>query len=422
MSGARAARISGFSDRGTQFATQVGVLGLASFAVTLYALPHHLFPVLEPFRVGVVTAAVAGAGMLGRWFLGGPFPTAGGLRALGLLVFVAMAALSPLWSVDPEASRWASGEAMKMALIYVAASTLLTTPGRIRVVAWTIALSACVPAWYGLQNYLEGTDLLEGYRTRWEGSFYDPNRLAMALVISILLLLGLRSRLKSPMARLAALAAIALQATTIVLTYSRGAVLGLGLGALFLVLAAGRSRGRALVVVASLALGVAILAPDRFWNRTETILSYEEDASAMGRIYAWRTAENIIHRRPLTGVGASAFITAWASYAPGEAGPTPYVAHNLFLEVAAELGLLALAGFCFLICACMRGLLRVARVGGNSAISDEAKALFAAIGGYLVCQQFAGFMLSFFLFLLLGMATAVERYARAEAAWKERTL
>lgn len=421
MSGAGASRTSVLPGRGMQFATQVGVLGLASFAVTLYALPHHLFPVLEPLRVGVLTAALAGAGLLGRWVLGGPLPTAGGLRTIGLLAFVAFATLSPLWSLDPETSRWASGEALKMALIYVAAATLLTTPERIRFVAWAVGLAACVPAYYGLQNYLNGTNLLEGYRTRWEGSFFDPNRLAMALVISVLLLLGLRARLRNPFGRLAALVLVGLQVATIVVTYSRGAVLGLGVGLLTLVLADAKGRARSLAVVAAVALGVGILAPDRFWNRTETIVTYEEDASAMGRIHAWQTAQNIILRRPFTGVGAAAFTAAWASYAPGEAGTTPYVAHNLFLEVAAELGLVALLGFCVLVFSCLRGLVQVSRKGRDTGVHEEAKALVAAIVGYLVCHMFAGFMLSFFLFLILGMATAVERYGRARLAWEGRS-
>lgn len=421
MGGAEASRISAASRRGVQFATQVGVLGLACFAITLYALPQYLFPALEPLRIGAVTAALAGVGLLGRWFLGGPFPTGGGLRSLGLLAFVVLAALSPSWSLDPETSRWASGEAMKMALVYVAAASLLTTPERIRLVAWSVALAACVPAYYGLENYLTGRDLLEGYRTRWEGSFYDPNRLAMALVISVLLLLGLRARLRNPFARFIALALVGLQVATIVVTYSRGAVLGLGLGLLILVLASGKARTRSLAAVTALALGVGILAPDTFWNRTGTIASYEEDASAMGRIHAWETAENIILRRPLTGVGAAAFTSAWASYAPGDAGATPYVAHNLFLEVAAELGLVALLGFCVLIFACTRGVFRVIRLGREGGVPEEARALVAAIGGYLVCQLFAGFMLSFFLFLILGMATAVERHARERLAWARRT-
>ncbi len=91
-------RISAFSSRGTQFATQVGVLGLACFAATLYALPQYLFPALEPLRIGVVTAALAGVGLVGRWFLGGPFPTGGGLRTLGLMAFVILAAALGAWT------------------------------------------------------------------------------------------------------------------------------------------------------------------------------------------------------------------------------------------------------------------------------------------------------------------------------------
>lgn len=408
-----------FSNRGAGLLTQVGVLGLACFAVTIYALPQHLFPALEPLRIGVVTAALAGVGLLGRWFLGGPLPTAGGLRVFGFAAFLLAAALSPLWSVDPEASRWASGEAMKMGLVYLAAASLLGTPGRVRVVAWSMALAGCVPAYYGLSNYLTGTDLLEGYRTRWEGSFFDPNRLAMALVISTVLILALRARLRSPMARLVVLALAGLQIATIVVTFSRGAVLGLGVGLLTLVLVAPGGRGRALVLVTAVALAIGILAPDRFWNRTETIVSYEEDLSALGRINAWRTAGNIIERRPLTGIGAAAFTSAWASYAPGDAGSTAYVAHNLILEVAAELGLLALLGFCALVVACMRGAWKAARADASATV--EARGLLAAIAGYLVCQMFAGFMLSFFLFLLLGMAVAVERIARADQEARERT-
>lgn len=408
-----------FSGRGTTLLTQVGVLGLAGFAVTIYALPQHLFPALEPLRIAVVTAALAGAGLVGRWFLGGPMPTTGGLRGLGFAAFLLAAMLSPSWSVEPEASRWASGEAMKMGLVYVAAASLLGTPGRVRVLAWSMALAATIPAYYGLTNYLTGTDLLEGYRTRWEGSFFDPNRLAMALVISTILLLALRSRLRSPLARLTVLALAGLQIATIVATYSRGAVLGLGVGLLTLVLVAPGGRGKALVLVTTVALAVGILAPERFWNRTETIVSYEEDLSAQGRINAWRTAGNIIERRPLTGIGAAAFTTAWASYAPGDAGSTAYVAHNLILEVAAELGLLALLGFVALVIACMRGAWKVAKADTSATV--EARGLLAAISGYLVCQMFAGFMLSFFLFLLLGMATAVERIAHSHEAWRRRT-
>lgn len=391
-------------------ATRIGVFGVMLFAITLYSLPQHIFPVLAPLRVGVLTAALMAAGLFARWVLGGPAPTAGGLRVIGLVAFVGAAALSPLWSFDPATSRWAAGEALKMGLVYVAAASLLDTPARLKKVAWAVALAGCVPAWYAVTNSLNGENLLEGYRARWAGTFLDPNRLAMAVVASSALLVAMRGRVKNPVLRWALLAAIGLQVWAVVVTYSRGAALGLGVSLLIYLLSGTGRKLRSVAVVGAVLLGLLALAPAQFWNRTSSIATYEEDLSAMGRIYAWRTAGNILEKRPLTGVGAAAFVSAWSTFAPGEAGRHAFVAHNLFLEVAAELGIPTLVGFLALLGACLHGAWLGTRKG--SPVPEESRGLLAAIGGYLVCQMFAGYVLSFFLFLLLGMATAAQRQVR----------
>ncbi|HEY0838688.1 MAG TPA: O-antigen ligase family protein [Vulgatibacter sp.] len=420
ISAGEPADLAPFANRSTSMAAKAGALGVGVFAVTIWALPQYLFPVLGPLRVGVLTAGLMAGGLAVRWLLGGAPPTAGGWRVAGLGIFLAMAALSPLWSVDPGSSRWAAGEALKMGLVYVSAASLLDSPARLRKVAWAIALAACVPAYYAVYNSLNGIDLLEGYRARWLGTFFDPNRLAMALVISSMILLSLRSRLVNPLARAVVLALFALQIWAVIVTYSRGAALGLGVGLVAFVLAGRGHRAGSLAVVGAVVVGLLALAPSRFWDRTETITSYEEDASAQGRIDAWRTAGNILERRPLTGVGAAAFISAWHSYSPDDAGPHPYVAHNLFLEVAAELGLPTLAAFLALLGACLRGAWLA--TGERSPVRIEARGILAAGGGYLVCQMFAGFTLSFFLFLLLGMATASQRIARERERARARPI
>lgn len=403
-----------FRGGSVSLAARTGVFGVTLFAVTIYALPQYIWPVLEPLRVGMLTAALMSAGLCARWILGGPAPTAGGLRVWGLAAFLTAAALSPLWSFNPEASRWAVGEAMKMGLVYVAASSLLDTPARLRKVAWGVGLAGCVPAYYAVLNYLNGENLLEGYRTRWVGTFFDPNRLAMALVASSVLLLAMRGRVKNALLRWLILGAVGLQVWAVVVTYSRGAALGLGVGLLAWLLTGTGNKARSLAMVGAVFIGLLALAPQQFWNRTSTIADYQEDASAMGRIYAWRTAGNILERRPLTGVGASSFTSAWATFAPGDAGAHAYVAHNLFLEVAAELGIPALVGFLALLLSCLWGAWRATR--GPTPVPDEARGILAALAGYLVCQMFAGFMLSFFLFLFFGLATAAERLSRRERA------
>ncbi|AKU91293.1 O-antigen ligase family protein [Vulgatibacter incomptus] len=404
----------------SSFASKLGALGVGVFAITIWALPQYLFPIIGPARVGVVTAGLMAAGLAGRWILGGAAPTAGGWRVLGLGAFAGAAALSPLWSVDPASSQWAAGEALKMGLVFVSAASLLDTPTRVRNVAWAIALAGCVPAYYAVSNSLAGVDLLEGYRARWVGTFFDPNRLAMALVISAMLLLTLRSRLRNPVARAAVLGLLGLQLWAIVVTYSRGAILGLAVGLLAFILAGRGSRTRSILVAGGVAIALLSLAPSRFWARTETIATYEQDLSAQGRIDAWRTAGNILSRRPLTGIGAAAFTTAWATYAPDDAGRHPYVAHNLFLEVAAELGIPTLVAFLALLAACIRGAWWATEE--RSPVRLEARGLLASIAGYLVCQMFAGFTLSFFLFLVLGIATASERLARFEREARERPI
>lgn len=403
-----------FRGGSVSLAARVGVFGVVLFAATIYALPQFIWPALEPLRVGVATAAMMSGGLVARWVLGGSPPTAGGLRVFGLAGFLAAAALSPLWSLNPEASRWASGELLKMGLVYVAAASLLDRPDRLRKAAWAIGIAGCVPAYYAVSNYLTGTNLLEGYRARWAGTFFDPNRLGMAVVASSMVLLAMRSRLKSPWTRTLVLLGVGLQIWGVVVTYSRGAALGLGVGLLAYLLtgAGGNRRLRSLAVVGAVGVSLLFLAPERFWNRTSTIATYQEDASAMGRIHAWQTAGNIIQRRPLTGVGVSAFTTAWATYAPGEAGSHAYVAHNILLEVAAELGLPALVAFLSLVGACLWGGWRATRA--PSPVTEEARGVFAALAGYMVCQMFAGYILSFFLFLLLGMCTAAERLLRRQ--------
>src|SRR5260370_13999275 len=69
----------------------------------------------------------------------------------------------------------------------------------------------------------------------------------------------------------------------------------------------------------------------------ESSTAYGEGVSARGRLDAWRTGWAIAADRPLTGVGAGAFMVAWPDYAPGDAGPAR-TEHNTFIQLVGELG------------------------------------------------------------------------------------
>jgi O-antigen ligase len=168
---------------------------------------------------------------------------------------------------------------------------------------------------------------------------------------------------------------------------------------------------RSVLLGAALALGLVIFAPSSFWQRNETVATFHEDASAMGRVYAWQVTSRISLDKPLLGVGAGSFRYAWPLYAPPEAHRA-YVAHNIFLDVIGELGFVGLLFFLVFAGGATGGAFAGSK---DSEMGWLGRALAAAMAGYLVCDLFSGYILSAHLYVLFGLAASSERIAEARA-------
>jgi O-antigen ligase len=205
----------------------------------------------------------------------------------------------------------------------------------------------------------------------------------------------------------------AAQLCAIVLTHSRSGAIAAGL-AILLFMARGKGGvARGVVAAVAVAIGLAAFAPDTFWKRSSTLADLEGDASVEGRENAWKVLGVIVEERPLTGVGAGAFIQAWGRYAPLEAGAQRYIPHNILLEIVGELGIVAFVLFCAFSGAL---LLRLWGAGADPLVGVEARAVFAALAGYLVCEMANGYSLSWFLYFLFACAAALLRMSSARAA------
>ena len=90
-------------------------------------------------------------------------------------------------------------------------------------------------------------------------------------------------------------------------------------------------------------------------------------------------------------------------------------AHNLYLEIASETGLVGLALFAAALGACYAALRRARqryeRVG-DASLAAIARGLQVALTGYLVTALFLHGQFPRHLWLLLGLALAVERCSR----------
>jgi O-antigen ligase len=374
-----------------------------AFVANLYASPAFYWPdVFEKARLGVVTSAVCALAVLMHRITSGRPLRLGGPAAGFLLAYMAMIPLSLAWTISPDRTWEAVFDIGKLLVVYVALLNALDTPGRVRGFLVVGALATLAPSLGGIQRWLEGDALVEGYRTAWRGNYADPNRLAMGLVLFLPAAILLASRVRRPWLRALLLFAAAANVAAMVLTYSRSGSLAL-VAALLLTFLRGRAKGKGLVMAGVALLAVVALAPQTFWMRQSTIAEFEEDASFQGRERAYNMLQVIFDERPLRGVGAGAFLDAWTRYAPLKALGQHLIAHNIFMEILGELGIIALALFGIY---CGWLLWRLWRAGGEPG-GAAARALFAGLIGYLLCELVNGYTRSFNLYAAFGLSVAI---------------
>jgi O-antigen ligase len=393
---------------------QIAFAATALFLAQLYLSPAQWFPETEPLHLALVLSfASLSAILLFRMLANRPLWL--GWRTLFLGLYCTTAVLSPMWSVDPPNSIRGGLEVAKHFLFFVAVVNALTTPKRIRIAILLYALASIVPGWGTFWNWWHDELLVEGFRGRWLGVMGDPNHDAMALVASVPLLLYLATTGDRFWKRIVGFAGVPVLLMGIIATHSRGGSLGLAAAVLVWALTSKRKLIAAILALVA-AAGVFLFAPSSFWHRNQTIAAYEEDASVQDRLMAWQVADRIFHERPLLGAGESAFLAAWSRYAPIEySGGQRYVAHNLELEVLGQLGIVGLLGMVVFVLTSLWSAFRAR----NGEMADEARAVFAALFGYLVCQQFSGYALSWFLYAMCAFAACCEHWAPLRLKEKE---
>ncbi|MTW14076.1 putative O-glycosylation ligase, exosortase A system-associated [Pseudoduganella eburnea] len=212
---------------------------------------------------------------------------------------------------------------------------------------WTVVLSL---GFYGVKGGIFTLVTGGAYRV-WgpSGTFIDGNNeVALALVMCIPLMYYLIDRIENKWGKRAMLASIGLCAIAALGSYSRGAALALGAMLVFMWLK-GKHKiklGLVLLIVVPLAL---VFMPEQWHTRLDTLNSYEQDASAMGRINAWKMAFNLANDRPMFGGSFEIYNREiFSRYAP--VPDDVHAAHSIYFQVLGEhgwvgFGLYLLLGF-----------------------------------------------------------------------------
>lgn len=239
---------------------------------------------------------------------------------------------------------------MKISLMNFVAIAVLLNRHQIMAFVWVTVFSlAILGAKGGVFTILTGGS----YRV-WgpPGSFIEGNNeFALALVAIIPLIRFLQLQVSSVKWRHVLTGIMLLCAAAAIGSYSRGALLAIAaMGSIFW----WRNKNKLMIGIIILACIAVLLLfmPEQWFNRMDTIGSYEEDASAIGRLNGWIVATEVAMHY-FFGAGMSYqhqwFFSQWGTY-----NANVIAAHSIYFQILGNHGFIGLFLFMCIWISCFR--------------------------------------------------------------------
>ena len=340
-----------------------------------------------------------------------------------VLAFCVHFTLTTIVAYNPELSWGKWNWVSKVILMTLVTMCLFQDRVRLR---WLYMVPAVGLGFYGVKGALwvfrtGGGQLVMGPDMSFFG---DNNTLGLALCMALPLLLYLAREEKRQWLKLILQVTFGLSIIGILFTYSRGAFLGL-LTILAVLIWRSPWRIRFATAILLMALVGAPLAPERLWQRLESIGQQESaetrDTSTVGRLEAWETGWKIALSRPFTGAGFRALHNQelWLIHF----GPNFYKvfdAHSVYFEVLSEHGFVGIGLYLGALFSALLALRRIRkRWHGHPEhgyLSHYAEMTQLALCPFLISGAFLGVAYFDLYFLLLGTTAVLYELSRVAQA------
>lgn len=251
-------------------------------------------------------------------------------------------------TMNPQATGETVWRLMVLFAYFLLVTTVMRTRRQVTALVWTLIVSGCAISVVALINHVAPERALL-WRFDPESLAFGPfaNRSHFAAFVELVMPFALAALVVSPRRDYwpMLVVAVLMMSVAVVVSASRAGGVLIVFEALALIALSGGRRFRWLVMGLVLALGAAGVvwlttggAFDRLLRRFTEETLVVNPASPTNRLTIWRTTLRMVADQPLLGVGLGAFDVAYPRYDEGNGLQFTTHAHNEFLHVVSETG------------------------------------------------------------------------------------
>jgi len=275
-------------------------------------------------------------------------------------------------------------------LYYLVINNINSLP-QVQRLVWSVMVSALLVACYGFYQYVHGVDIsnfqwVDGeqfpdLKVRIFSTLQNPNLLAGFLVVVMSLAVGQGLYDERIADKILMFMLVTVLGICLVLTYSRGAWLSI------VVVAAicGRFYNRKVLWLFVIIPVVAFFCHDAVMERIMSIFNPTDTSSTL-RIALWESTIAMILDNPLFGIGWGAYWLVYPEYDFFLNNPAARIvhAHNMYLHIAAEIGIPGLLVFLAVIYGHTKKAVDILRQTNNRWVAGLMLGIMSAVLGLAV--------------------------------------
>lgn len=398
-------------------------LGLVLFTIASFldlTSSSGSFPGTKVIGLVLFVSWLARSGARGGRELG-EFISENSALAVSLVVLLAWAVLSTTWAASSGAAlAGAQRYALNMTLVPIVFSAVRRREHAV----WILAAFVVGAVFSGAYGFIHPTSASAYDAGRLIGTIGDANGEATVLAAAIPLLVSLLGGIgDSARLKVALFVGVLILFASLVDTLSREGLLSLAAVLAGAVVFGGRWRRRAAVL---LVIGVTATVGYYYVLAPASSLQRVTMSDTSGRSSLWTVATRVIEANPVLGVGNDNFIVVEKNYInrPGAIlafyiVKSPKIAHNTFLEAAADLGIPGLLMLLAVLAYAIRAAVRAAwifRDVGDEQMELMSRAVVLSIAAVLTSDFFVASPYAKYLWLPLAMGPAMQHLARRAQA------